>query len=117
MQRRRFGHEFKIEAVRLIKEGDRQAQEGFCDVTPAAMNPNFNTADQAAIVSVAAKRARDEREIAMAAAGASSYTTLDDRTRRSLGDVSSPYALAAEPPEIPIMLAATKASKAAVPRS
>jgi hypothetical protein len=53
------------------------------------------------------------REFAMAASGASAYAALDDRTRRSLGDVSRPDALAAGPREIPIEVAAAKRPKAA----
>jgi len=98
----------------------------------------FNGAAPATIAAVASKQARDEREItdlvtkgerairlvyedggghqsfreiAMAAAGANAYTALDDRTRRSLGDVSRPDALAAEPREVPIEAAAAHPSK------
>lgn len=98
----------------------------------------FNGTDPATIAAVASKQARDEREItdlvtkgerairlvyedggghqsfreiALAAAGANAYTALDDRTRRSLGDVSRPDALAAEPREVPIEAAAAQPSK------
>ncbi|MCT4475384.1 MULTISPECIES: murein L,D-transpeptidase family protein [Bosea] len=89
----------------------------------------FNEADRATIAAVAIKQARDEREVAelvskgtpsirlvyedggghqsfrevaMAAASASTYTALDDRTRRSIGDVSRPDALARDPEVISI---------------
>lgn len=98
----------------------------------------FNGTDPATIAAVASKQARDEREItdlvtkgerairlvyedggghqsfreiALAAAGANAYTALDDRTRRSLGDVSRPDALAAEPREVPIEAAAAQPPK------
>jgi murein L,D-transpeptidase YafK len=88
----------------------------------------FKGADPAIAPAVAAKQVRDERsiadlvskgtpairlvyddggghqsfrEVAMAAAGAS-YAALDDRTRRSLGDVSRPDALARDPEELAI---------------
>ncbi len=102
----------------------------------------FSEADPATVTAVAAKQARDEREvaalvskgtpairlvyedggghqsfreIAMAAAGANAYTALDDRTRRSIGDVSRPDALARGPEEIPIVVAAVKAKAADFP--
>ena len=40
------------------------------------------------------------REVALAAAGATAFTGLDDRTRRSIGDVSRPEALARGPLEV-----------------
>lgn len=48
------------------------------------------------------------REVALAAAGGSAYTSLDERTRRSLGDISRPEALAAGPREIAIDVVARK---------
>ena len=42
------------------------------------------------------------RETAMAVAGTSAFTSLDDKTRRSLGDISRPDALAAGPREVPV---------------
>ncbi len=89
----------------------------------------FKSADPAIAAAVAVKQALDDRTVAdlvtkgtpairlvyddggghqsfreasMAAAGASAYAALDDRTRRSLGDVSRPDALARGPEEIAI---------------
>jgi hypothetical protein len=127
---------------RNLKEGSDQFEVAKQEPTWAVAGGRyaFNGANSTIIAAVAAKQARDEREVAdlvtkgtpairlvyddggghqsfrevaMAAAGASAYATLDDRTRRSLGDISRPDALAAEPREVPIVLAAVKASRAA----
>lgn len=125
-----------------LKEGSDQFEVAKREPTWAVVGGRyaFNEADSTTVAAVAAKQARDEREVAdlvskgtqavrlvyddggghqtfrevaMAAAGASAYSTLDDRTRRSLGDISRPDALAAEPREVPIVVAAVKAPKAA----
>jgi hypothetical protein len=55
------------------------------------------------------------RETALTAAGAGAFTSLDDRTRRSLGDVSRPEALAAGPREVLIEEAVAGKTKVATP--
>ncbi len=55
------------------------------------------------------------REIALAAARAGTFTSLDDRTRRSVGDVSRPEALAAGPREVVIDEAASSKLKLTFP--
>jgi len=123
-----------------LKEGSDQFEVAKREPSWAVVSGRygFNGADPATIAAVASKQARDEREItefvtkgerairlvyedggghqsfreiAMAAAGVNAYTALDDRTRRSLGDVSRPDALAAEPREVPIEAAAAHPSK------
>ena len=42
------------------------------------------------------------KKLALAAAGTEASAVVDERTRRSLGDISRPDALASEPQEIPV---------------
>lgn len=127
-----------------LKEGFDQFEVARREPTWTVINGRyaFNDAAPVTMAAVAAKQARDNREVAelvtkgmpairlvyedggghqsfrevaMAAAGASAYAPLDDRTRRSIGDVSRPDALARGPEEIPIVVAAVKPKAAQIP--
>ncbi|WP_292513353.1 murein L,D-transpeptidase family protein [Methylobacterium sp.] len=121
-----------------LKEGSDQFEVSKREPTWSVVGGRYAfPADPSTAVAVAAKQARDERaqadlvakgtpairlvyedggghqsfrEIVTANSGTSAFASLDDRTRRSLGDVSRPEALARGPEEVVVKEARSVAS-------